>query len=334
MNQDNLNFLIDAIIGSIIAGIGISEFEAGVISRLGFGELIQLLPITNRLREEQFGNYVRLCGILNAKSGYCSEDCKFCAQSALWKAEMKTYSLLSSQEIVEKAKIAQSQKASEFSIVASGKGIKKESELNIILQAISEISSLGIECCASLGILEPDSLSRLKSAGLIRYHHNLESSEKFYPNICTTHSWEESFETARNAKQLGLKICCGGIFGLGESWEDRIELGIALSKLKTDSAPINFLIPIPGTPLEAQEKLTPLEALKIIVIFRLMLPESEIIICGGREEILGDFQSWIFPAGATGLIIGDYLTRKGRSPEEDLKMIKALGLKPRTDEPD
>jgi len=334
MNQENLNFLIDAIIGSIISGIGISEFEAEMIAGLGFSELIQLLPITNRLRQEQFGNKVRLCGILNAKSGHCPEDCKFCAQSARWKVEIKTYPLLSCQEIIERAKIAKEQKVSEFSIVASGKGIKKESELSIILEAISGISWLGIESCASLGILEQDQLSRLKSAGLVRYHHNLESAKNFYPNICTTHSWEESFETARKAKELGLKICCGGIFGLGESWQDRIELGLSLSKLKPDSVPINFLIPIPGTPLANQEKLTPLEALKIIVIFRLMLMESEIIICGGREEILGDFQSWIFPAGATGFIIGDYLTRKGRDAEQDLKMIKALGLKPRTNEAD
>jgi len=321
-----LNFLIDAIVGSLMAGIGISEFEAEAIGKLSFGELLQLIPITSRLREEKFGNYVRLCGILNARSGRCGEDCKFCAQSGFWKAGIDRRGLVPLEKMVDAARRAKADGAREFSLVTSGKGVSGEAELDSLCEAVKEIRGLGLEPCASLGIVSPAALSRLKAAGLTRYHHNLETSRNFFPEICTTHSWEESFETSRAAKESGLKLCCGGIFGLGEDWADRADLAKSLSRLQPDSVPINFLIPIPGTPLETRPRLTPLDGLKIIVIFRLSLPESEIIICGGREEILGDFQSWMFPAGATGLILGDYLTRKGRSPKEDLAMIRALGL--------
>jgi len=329
-----LNFLIDSIVSCLIAGLGISEFEAEAIAQLSWREFIQLIPIINQLREEKFGNQVRICAIVNAKSGRCPEDCKFCAQSAHWKTNIKTYPLLSPSEMVERAKKAKEMGAKKFSIVTSGKGINKKEEIEKIAQAVSEIRSLGLEPCASLGIVEKEALEELKQAGLVRYHHNLESSESFYPNICTTHSWQESLEVVKTAKELGLKVCCGGIFGLGEDWQDRIELAISLARLKPDSVPINFLIPIPKTPLENQKRLSPLEALKIIAIFRLAVPDSDIIICGGREEILGDFQSWIFPAGATGIIIGDYLTRKGRSPEDDLRMLQALGLEPKENELD
>ncbi len=329
-----LNFLIDSIVSCLIAGLGISEFEAEAIAQLSWREFIQLIPIINQLREEKFGNQVRICAIVNAKSGRCPEDCKFCAQSAHWKTNIKTYPLLSPSEMVERAKKAKEMGAKKFSIVTSGKGINKKEEIEKIAQAVSEIRSLGLEPCASLGIVEKEALEELKQAGLVRYHHNLESSESFYPNICTTHSWQESLEVVKTAKELGLKVCCGGIFGLGEDWQDRIELAISLARLKPDSVPINFLIPIPKTPLENQKRLSPLEALKIIAIFRLAVPDSDIIICGGREKILGDFQSWIFPAGATGIIIGDYLTRKGRSPEDDLRMLQALGLEPKENELD
>ncbi len=324
-----LNLLIDAIVGSLIAGIGISEFEAEAISGLSFPELLQLLPIANRLREEKFGNSVRLCGILNAKSGRCGEDCKFCGQSGRWKTEVESFGLLAQEKIIGAAKRAKQDGAKEFSIVTSGKGISGEDEMETICSSLKNIRSLGLEPCASLGILSQGQLSRLKNSGLARYHHNLETSQNFFPQICATHQWQESYDTARSAKELGLKLCCGGIFGLGERWEDRADLAVTLSRLKPESVPINFLIPIPGTPLEHQQRLSPLDALKIIVIFRLTLPDSDLIVCGGREEILGDFQSWIFPAGATGLILGDYLTRKGRSPEQDLAMISSLGLSAR-----
>jgi biotin synthase len=328
MSEMDLNFLMDAIVSSLFAGIGIGEFEAETIAALRWQELMQLLPITNRLREEKFGNSVRLCGILNARSGRCAEDCKFCSQSGHWKTAAENYGLVPAEKIVDAAKTALQNGAREFSIVTSGKGLAKESDLDTIAAAVKEVRLLGLEACASLGILCREDLARLQAAGLLRYHHNLETSQKFFPSICTTHAWDESLKTASAAKQLGLKICCGGIFGLGETWADRADLAVSLSRLSPDSVPINFLIPIPGTPLENQPRLTPLDALKIIVIFRLTLPDRDIIVCGGREEILGDFQSWIFAAGATGFILGDYLTCKGRSPAQDLAMISALGLAP------
>lgn len=313
---------------NLSSGEGINKSLANKISELDFAEFLELLPITNSQREKVFGRKVHLCAIINAKSGRCTEDCCFCAQSRRYKTRISEYPLLEPEEIVLSAMRAKKFKATEFSIVCSGRKVNKKEEIEKVSTAIAKIKELGLEACASLGMVSLETLLNLKSSGLIRYHHNLESARSFFPNVSRTHSYEEKINTIKRAKSAGLKVCSGGIFGLGESWENRIELAYELKALDVDSVPINFLVPIAGTPMESRDRLSPLEALKIIVIYRLILPTKRIIICGGREVVLGDFQSFIFFAGATGMIVGNYLTTKGRRPEEDLKLIEELNLEP------
>ncbi len=290
-------------------------------------DLKELLSIANRIREEKKGNTIFTCSIINAKSGQCSEDCAFCAQSKYHRTNIKVYPLISKEEILRRADDMKRSGATRFSIVTSGKKLSKR-EIDKISDAIREIKEkVKISVCASLGILDRDMAKKLKEAGLDRYHHNLETSKSFFPNICTTHSYEEDIETLEIAKEVGLKVCSGGIIGLGEGWEHRIELALTLKKMDVDSIPINFLIPIAGTRLENMPLLSPSDALKAIAILRIINPEKDITICGGREKVLREEQDKIFFAGANGLMIGDYLTTKGRSIEDDMRMIKELGMR-------
>jgi len=307
----------------------LSAEDALLVADLPLEQFLRLLPVTDRLRAKSFGNQVRLCSIVNAKSGRCSEDCRFCAQSARWNAGVDEYPLRSPEAIVAEAKPAKLRGAREFSIVTSGKGLRREAEVAAVAEAIRGIrEGTGLFTCASLGIVEEKTLARLKAAGLNKYHHNLECSRSFWDQVCTTHEWEEDLAVVKRAKTLGLQVCCGGIFGLGESWAQRAELAVSLRELKVDSVPLNFLNPIPGTPLQNVTRLTPLECLQIIVLFRLMLPATRLHVCGGRQVNLRDLQSFIFAAGADGMMIGNYLTTKGRPVEDDLRMIHDLGLEP------
>ena len=280
------------------------------------------------LREEYFGNSVHLCSLVNAKNGKCSEDCRYCAQSAHYKTEIENYPLMSSEDMYQKALMDASLEIDNFSIVTSGPALK-EKEIDLICRTIEKISSeTALKPCASLGRLTSKQFNKLKAAGLKRYHHNLETSKRFYPKICTTHSWEERVETVLLAKATGFKICSGGLFGLGETWEDRVDLAITLKELDVDSIPINFLTAIPGTPLEKQEKLTVDEALKIVALYRYILPDKTVRICGGRPTVLGTRQDEIYNVGANAIMTGNYLTSYGISPEQDIKTINKLGLKP------
>jgi len=290
-------------------------------------DLKELLSVANQIREEKKGDIVFTCSIINAKSGQCSENCAFCAQSKYHKTNIKVYPLLSKEEIIRKASFMKRSGATRFSIVTSGK-MPSRREIEKISETIREIKEkVGISVCASLGILDKDMAKMLKDSGLDRYHHNLETSKSFFSNICTTHSYEEDLKTLEIAKEVGLKVCSGGIIGLGEGWEQRIELALTLKELNVDSIPINFLIPIPGTRLENMPLLSSSDALKAIAILRIINPEKDITICGGREKILRDEQNKIFFAGANGVMIGDYLTTKGRKIEDDLKMINELGMR-------
>ncbi|MEK7828512.1 MAG: biotin synthase BioB, partial [Deltaproteobacteria bacterium] len=276
------------------------------------------------------GDEVNLCSIINAKSGLCPEDCSFCSQSAHYDTEVKTYPMVEPRKIVETAKTASQTGAREFSIVTSGTSLSKDNDVAVLAETLKEMKNdVAMERCASLGIMDAETLQKLKDAGLESYHHNLETARSFFPNICTTHDYEEDVNTVRTAKRLGLYTCCGGVFGLGESREQRVELAITLRGLDVDSIPINFLNPRPGTPLENADNLTPIECLRIISLFRFMLPTKDIVICGGREVNLRDMQCLIFAAGANGMMIGNYLTTTGRPPEKDLQMVRDLGLKPR-----
>ncbi len=311
----------------VIEHKGISEQEAKKLSILTHEHMAKLFEVTNALRQHFKGNGVNICSIINAKSGLCPEDCTFCAQSAHYKTAAKRYPLLKPDIIVEKARNAVGWGARGFSIVTSGYGIDNQSDLDEVANAIKGIAEhTPMYGCASLGILTKHELSYLKDAGLVKYHHNLETSRSFFPGVCTTHPYDDDIEAVKNAKQAGLNVCSGGIFGLGESWDDRIELAFTLKDLNVDSVPINFLNPIKGTPLEGKTLLTPIECLKIIAIFRLILPEKDIVICGGREVNLRDMQSMIFYAGANGMMTGGYLTTSGRPVEDDLRMIHDLGF--------
>ena len=285
-------------------------------------ELTAIFAITHRLREESFGQRIELCSIINAKSGRCAENCAFCAQSAHHRTNVPVYALKSCAEIVAGARQAEAEGSHCYGIVTSGTRIASTAELQTILTAIREIrSSTQIAPSASLGLLDPDFARQLAEAGCVTYHHNLETARSFFPQICSTHDYEQDVETVRLAKSAGMKVCCGGIFGLGESLEQRYELALTLRELQVDSVPLNFLNPIPGTPLEQQRQLTPLDCLRIIALYRLLLPTTRISVCGGREPNLRDFQSWIFMAGASGTMIGNYLTTSGRDREADLQMF-------------
>jgi len=279
-----------------------------------------------RIRDHYNGRGIRLCAIVNAKSGRCPEDCAFCAQSAHHQTEIEAYPLMGPDEIVLKAQEAKAMGARRFAIVASGKALT-EKELDKAAQAIGLIKEeTGLIPCASLGMLTSEAARRLKAVGLNRFHHNLETARSFFREICTTHAYDEDLDTLRTAKEAGLQVCSGGIFGLGESPEQRLELAYTLKEVGVDSVALNFLDPIPGTPLERAEALAPLEILRFVALFRFILPDRDIRICGGREYGLRDLHSLVLWAGANGIMIGNYLTTKGRDHLADLQMIGDLGL--------
>jgi|SRR3989338_6519330 len=289
--------------------------------------IFDLIASSNRIRERFKGKTVSLCSIINAKSGECTEDCIFCSQSVHYKTNIPEYPLINTDRIVEGARLSIKQGAHKFGIVTSGKGVDDIDELDKICESLKRLKTeTPIHRCASLGILSKDALIELKEAGLQEYHHNLETARSFFSNICTTHTYDEDVETVKSAKEIGLRTCCGGIFGMGESIEQRIELCFTLRELDVDSIPLNFLHPIKGTKLESAPSLKPFEILKIIALYRFMLPDKDIKIAGGREYNLRDLQSLVFAAGANSIMVGNYLTTKGRKYEEDLQMIEDMGL--------
>ncbi len=307
----------------VLEGKTLSAADTDSILRARGAELTLLLAGAHRLREKFFGDRIELCSIINAKSGRCAENCSFCAQSAHHQTSAPVYPLKPLEELVAGAHKAQAEGSHCYGIVTSGTRIRPGEELERILAALRIIrQTTDIDPSASLGILDAETASALADAGCVTYHHNLETARSFFPQICTTHNYEEDVDTVRLAKKVGMKVCCGGIFGLGESLEQRAELAFTLKELDVDSVPLNFLNPIAGTPLERQEDLTPLDCLRIIALFRYLLPEKRISVCGGREKNLRDFQSWIFMAGASGTMVGNYLTTSGRDREIDLQMFK------------
>jgi biotin synthase len=265
-----------------------------------------------------------LCSIINAKSGACSEDCRFCTQSAHFSTDTPVYPLLGVDEIVAAARQAKDNGASRFSLVTSGRGAS-DREVAELAQRISAIrSQVDIKVCGSFGILTSEQLAVLQEAGMDRYHHNLESSREFFPCICSTHSFEDRVDTIKAAQALGLSVCSGGIIGLGENEDNRISLATSLADLKVDSVPLNFLIALPGTPLADLKPLAVEEILRAIALFRLLLPKVPVRLAAGRESALGDFLSAAFLAGADAMMIGGYLTQRGRSPEQDLQFVSRM----------
>lgn len=286
--------------------------------------LPQLISIANKIREEFAGSDVELCSIMNAKSGLCDQDCKFCAQASRHHTGITTYPLKTKKEMFEQAKRARDIGAERFDIVTSGRYLSK-GDLSRICETISEITNkIGIKMCASLGSLNEDEFRLLEEAGITRYHHNLETSPNYFPKIISTHTFQDRINTVKSAKKAGLEVCSGGIIGMGETMQDRVEMALLLKELGVDSVPINILVPIKGTPLENRTALSCIEAIRTIAIFRIILKDKIIKIAAGRESILKDFQAMAFMAGANGMLIGGYLTIKARPVEEDWRLIKEI----------
>jgi biotin synthase len=311
----------------IIAGHELSVEDAVRLTDCRGIDRLQLFVEASRIRDHFVGDTVHLCSIINAKSGRCPENCSFCAQSAHHNSNAPVYALVEEDELVRCAKSAELNGAACYGIITSGTRISAGEELDRICRALTRIKNeTAISPSCSLGMLDDETATKLKDAGMETYHHNLETARSFFPQICSTHSYEDDVETVRAAKRAGIKVCSGGIFGLGESFAQRVEMAMTLRELQVDSIPINFLDPVPGTRLESANNLTPMECLTIIAVYRFILPNRRLSVCGGREKNLRELQSWIFMAGASGMMTGNYLTKIGRSPETDHQLLTDLGL--------
>lgn len=286
--------------------------------------LTELIAMADKVRRDFAGSSIELCTIMNVKSGLCGEDCKFCAQARDHRTHALAYPLKKKAEILRQARHAQDIGAERFAVVTSGSCVSDE-ELGGICDIIFEIrDKIGIKMCASLGMLYKDSFCRLKQAGLSRYHHNLETSPEYFPLIVSTHTFQDRVDTVKAAKCAGLEVCSGGIIGMGEALEDRIRLAIWLKELDVDAVPINILVSIPGTPLENCAALSPKEIIRTIAIFRVILENKRIKIAAGREASLKELQALAFFAGANGMLIGGYLTTRGRSVRKDWELVKQV----------
>jgi len=319
---------------SRIAALARKAFQGMAISRADALRLLELGPecsevlldAADTLRRKCIGNRVTTCSIINAKSGRCSENCSFCAQSGRHATAITQYPLMAPEEMLERA-AREEHHSLRCGIVTAGKGMTG-AEITTVCKAIEGFQKSGFKQrpCASLGFVSSADFRRLKASGLKRFHHNLEASRSFFPRICTTHTYDERVKTIRNAKAAGLEVCVGAIFGLGESNADRVDVLEEIRQLDPAAVPLNFLVPITGTPLADRERMPRWEASRISALARFIMPRKDILIGGGRLEVFGDEQHLIFKAGANAMIVGDLLTVKGRAPDADMALIKELGL--------
>ncbi len=290
--------------------------------------LEELIELSHEVTIENFDNNVEACSIISAKTGACSENCKYCAQSKHNHAEIECHPLLDVETVKKAALSAKENGATRFCIVTSGR-VPTGSDFEKILEMIKEVASIdGIHCCASLGLLSEEQVKQIKEAGVERYNHNINTSEHYHNHICTTHNFEDRVNTVKMVKKYGMEACCGVIIGMGESREDRIEMALSLRQLNPKTVPINFLNPIKGTPLEDYEdKISEEEILKTICIFRLALPKSLLRYAGGRTTRLSKYNQKLgIIAGINSLLVGNYLTTTGSKSEEDKEMLKSLDL--------
>lgn len=288
----------------------------------------ELLASATALREHFFGNKVEACYIINAKSGNCNMNCKFCSQSGFNTTDIDHYPFKSSEELAAIVERWEPYPVGRCGIVTSG-GALTDADVEKLAHFIETRQSAGKkhpQICGSLGRLKQHAIERLKAAGMTRLHHNLETNESFYPNMCTTQQWRDRLDTVHQAIKHGLSVCCGGLFGLGETWEDRISFALELYREGIRNIPMNFLIPHPGTPLAGRPVMPAEEALRTIALFRHLIPDATLRICGGRVSVLKERQRDIFAAGANAFMTGDYLTVAGAAVEQDLAMLRELGL--------
>ena len=288
-----------------------------------------LFEAANQIRETFCGKNFDLCTIINAKSGKCSENCKYCAQSVHFKTAVDVYGLISKEIALCEAKRNENEGARRFSLVTSGRGFNgNEKELNKLVEIYKYIGehTNKLKLCASHGICTKEALQKLANAGISMYHHNLETSRRFYPNVCTSHTYDDRINTIKNAKAIGLNVCSGGIFGLGETIEDRIDMALDLKALEVCSVPINILTPIPGTPFENNEAVEPSEILKTISIYRFIMPKIHLRYAGGRIK-LGNYVKDGLKCGINSALTGNFLTTTGTTIEKDKNMVIELGYK-------
>ncbi|GAB4339883.1 MAG: hypothetical protein Kow0089_13100 [Desulfobulbaceae bacterium] len=285
----------------------------------------ELWEAADRIRAHFHGSRFALCSIINARSGRCSEDCRFCAQSARYPTQIEEYDIVDMDRALTIARDNDKYEVHRISLVTSGRGVSDATldRLEEIYRRIAD--STIMKLCGSLGLLTEEKARRLRAMGVVRYHCNLETSRAHFPSICTTHTWEEKVETLRLAREAGMSLCSGGIIGMGESLEDRIDLALELRELEIGSIPINILNPIPGTPLAVLEPLGVEEVLTTIALFRFINPRAVIRIAGGRQQ-LGEEQYRCFTAGANGAMVGNYLTTTGSSIDEDLRNFMVMGF--------
>lgn len=309
----------------VLAGEPISREQADEILAAPEAELLDLLQAAYRVRSTYFGNKVQLYFLMNAKSGLCPEDCSYCSQSKVSEAEIPKYNLLRRDNILAGAKEAAERQAKTYCIVISARG-PNEREMAAVESLIPEIKEkYDLDICACLGLLTPEQAERLKACGVNRVNHNLNTGGEFYSEICSTHTYEDRLDTLRAVRDAGMELCSGGIVGMGEKPKDIIDMAFDLRELGVESIPVNFLNPIDGTPLAGSDDLTPTYCLKVLAMFRLVNPEREIRIAGGREIHLRSLQAMGLYA-ANSIFVGDYLTTKGQVPKADYDMINDLGF--------
>jgi biotin synthase len=304
----------------------LTRAEVDAIAALPLEVLPDLIALAHKVRLAYMGPEVELESLINAKSGACPEDCAFCSQSARFETEVDVYAFLDLDEVLAAARSTAAVGATQFCIVVAVRG-PEERLLRKVIDAVELVRrETGLEVACSLGLLRPEQAARLAAAGVRRYNHNLEAPRAVFPEICTTHTWEDRVATAQLAKDAGMELCSGGILGLGETLEQRIDFAFELAALEPCEVPINLLDPRPGTPLAEQGLMSPREALQAIALFRLIMPGTWLRLAGGREKVLGELQALGLLAGANALIVGNYLTTLGRTPEEDHALLDALGM--------
>jgi len=300
--------------------------EVLAVAERPLDELCDLIALAHRVRLSYCGDAVELESLVNAKAGGCPEDCTFCSQSARYATGVDPYPLLDLDEVLAAARATVAAGATQFCIVVAVRG-PSPTLLERVIEAVEAVrDTTGLEVACSLGLLGREQAERLAAAGVRRYNHNLETCRALFPRICTTHTYDDRVATARLAREAGMELCCGGILGLGETLEQRVDFAFELAALEPCEVPVNLLDPRPGTPLHTQPVLSAREALQAVALFRLVLPSTWLRLAGGRERVLGELQGLGLLAGANALIVGNYLTTGGRPPAEDLALLDALGM--------
>lgn len=317
-----------ALARQVIEGNSLAPEVLNTIANAPAESVFSIMAGADLIRQAFYRRQIHLCTICNGKSGKCTEDCSFCAQSESAGSDIDIYPLLTQEKLCEGGSNVMDSPVNRYAIVTSGKRLARP-EVAQVAAAISTLRSKKLSYCVSLGILDNQDFKMLKNAGVSRYHHNLETARSHFTNICTTHTYDDRVQTIKAARKAGMSVCAGGLFGAGESMEQVLELALDLKNLDVDAVPVNFLTPIAGTRLENHNDLTPLKCLKIISLIRFVLPAKDILVCGGREYNLKMLHPMIFHAGASGMMTGSYLTTRGIQMETDLKMLHQIGFKPR-----